>query len=121
MKRNIEIEDTLPDRVESAIEDVKNELLEYLKEYPDETPDLNKLDKAGAIHSIVDSSVPIYTHEIDTAWYLHKYELTEAYENAGVGDNPLENNGMAAIYYYIWDKMVEWYKNNAKDIIHKEE
>ena len=117
MKRTIEIDDTLQDRVESAIDDVKQELLNYLTENePDDVPDLgNDLDYSGAIHEIVDGSVPIYTHEIKTAWFLHGSDLEAAYENAGVGDNPMENDGMAAIYYYIDQEVREWYDDYAKD------
>ena len=118
-KRTVEIEDSLSDNVDSAIEDVKQALLEYLEENPDtdETPDIgNDLDYSGRIHEIIDSSVPIYTSEIEDTWYLYASELEEAYEDAGVGDNPRENNGMAAIYYYIDQKVHEWYSNNADDI-----
>lgn len=118
MKRTIEIEDSLQDRVDSAIEDVKQELLSYLSDNkPDSLPCLNNdLDYSGAIHEIVDGSVPIYTKEIEDTWYLYASELEEAYENAGVGDNPRENNGMAAIYFYIQEKVGEWYSDNAQDI-----
>lgn len=117
-KRMVEIDDTLDERVDGAIEDVKRELEEYLKENePDDLPDLgNDLDYSGAIHEIVDGSVPIYTGEIEDTWYLHASELEEAYDNAGIGDNPRENNGMAAIYYYIHEKVCEWYDENAQDI-----
>ena len=119
MKRTIEIDDTLESRVESAIEDVKAELENYLNNNPD-TDSLpcisNDLDHDGAIHSIVDSSVPVYTHEIKTAWYLHGSELEEAYQNAGCGENPMENDGMAAIYFYIMEKVQEWYHNQAEEI-----
>lgn len=119
MKRTIEIDDTLESWVESAIEDVKSELENYLNNNPD-TDSLpcinNDLDYDGAIHSIVDSSVPVYTHEIKTAWYLHGSELEEAYQNAGCGDNPMENDGMAAIYSYIMEKVQEWYSNEAEEI-----
>jgi hypothetical protein len=74
------------------------------------------LDYSGAIHEIVDVSVPIYTKEIEDTWYLYAPELEEAYENAGCGDNPRENNGMAAIYYYIQEKVGEWYSDNAQDL-----
>ena len=119
MKRTIEIDDTLESRVQSAIEDVKAELENYLNNNPD-TDSLpcisNDLDYDGAIHSIVDSSVPVYTHEIKTIWYLHGSELEEAYQNAGCGENPMENNGMAAIYFYIMEKVQEWYHNEAEEI-----
>lgn len=119
MKRTIEIEDTLQERVDSAIEDVKQELLNYLEKNPDtdELPCLNNdLDYSGAIHEIVDGSVPIYTKEIEDTWYMHASELEGAYEDAGVGDNPRENNGMAAIYFYIQQEVNEWYHRNAQEI-----
>ena len=122
MKRTIEIDDTLESRVESAIEDVKSELENYLNNNPDtdSLPCLNNdLDYNGSIHQIVDSSVPVYTHEIKTAWYLHGSELEQAYENAGVGENPMENDGMAAIYYYIMEQVQEWYSNEAEEIFEK--
>lgn len=118
MKTTVELDDTLPDSTQSAIDDVKAELLRYLDENkPDSLPDLgNDLDYSGAIHAIVDGSVPIYTHAIKTAWFLHGPELEEAYENAGVGDNPMENDGMAAIYFYIMDEVNEWYADNAQEV-----
>jgi len=122
--RNIQVEDTLPDRVEVAISEVKEELIKYLNENePDSCPDLNDLDCSGAIHEIVDGCVPIYTHEINTAWYLHGQEIEAAYENAGVGNNPRENDGMAAIYFYIHQEVCEWFSNNAEDLFdtYKEE
>ena len=120
--RTVEIEDSLQERVDSAIEDVKNELLGYLESNPDtdKTPCINNdLDYSGAIHEIVDGSVPIYTKEIEDTWYLYSSELEEAYENAGCGDNPRENNGMAAIYFYIMDKVQEWYNDNADDVFNE--
>ena len=119
MKRTIEIDDCLTEQTDSAIEDVKQALLDYLEQNPDtdELPCLNNdLDYSGTIHEIIDGAVPIYTSDIEAAWYLYGSELEAAYENAGCGDNPRENNGMAAIYYYISDKVNEWYSRNAEDI-----
>lgn len=123
MKRSIEIEDTLQDRVESAIDDVKAELIRYLDENPDtdSVPCIsNDLDYSGAIHEIVDGSVPIYTKEIDDTYYLHGSEIDEAFDDAGIGDR--DNKGWpmgwkaAAIYCYIEQKVHEWYSNNAGDV-----
>jgi hypothetical protein len=118
-KINVEIDDTLDERAEGACSEVEEELLEYLKQNPD-TDDLpclnNDLDYSGRIHEIVDSSVPIYTKEIEDTWYLHSNALEESYKNAGVGDNPRENDGMAAIYFYIMEQVQEWYSSNAQDI-----
>lgn len=119
MKRTIEVEDVLDERVEGAIEEVKGELERYLEENPDtdEVPCINNdLDYSGAIHEIVDGSVPIYTRDIEATWYLYRSDLIAAYENAGVGDNPLESDGMAAIYFYIMEKVQEWYAENAEEI-----
>lgn len=119
MKRNMEIEDTLAERVECAIEETKELLLEYLKDNPDsyKLPCLhNDLDYNGSFHEIVDGSVPIYTHEIKSTWFLYENELVEAYENAGCGSDPHENDGMSAIYFYISEKCAQWYSENAEDI-----
>jgi hypothetical protein len=119
MKKKIEIDDTLYERVDDACDEVEELLLEYLKENPetDELPCLGEdLDYSGRVHEIVDGSVPIYTYEIESTWFLYKNELEEAYENAGVGDNPSENNGLSAIYFYIQQKVYEWYGQNAQAI-----
>jgi len=122
MKRQVELDDTLEDRVESAIEDVQSLLEEWLKDNPDadEPPCLhNDLDYSGSVHEIIDGSVPIYTYEIETAWFLHSNELEQAYDDAGVGDNPRENNGMAAIYFYIEQRVSEWYYSIQDEIQEK--
>jgi len=117
-KRTIEVDDVLPDRVESALEEVNDLLRDYIKDNkPDVVPCLsNDLDYDGSVHQIVDGAVPIYTGEIEAAWFLHGRDLEEAYENAGVGENPRENDGMAAIYFYIYEKVAEWYAENAERI-----
>jgi hypothetical protein len=117
-KRTIEIDDVLPDCIECAVAEVAQLLRDYIEENePDETPCMsNDLDYSGAVHEIVDSAVPVYTRDIEAAWFLHGSELEEAYENAGVGTNPRDNNGMAAIYFYIYEKVAEWYSENAKEI-----
>lgn len=119
MDRTVTIQDTLQERIDGAIEEVKGELERYLEENPDtdKLPCLNNdLDYSGAIHEIVDGSVPVYSGEVRDTWYLYRSDLIEAYENAGVGDNPEENEGLAAIYFYIMDQVQEWYQENAEDI-----
>jgi len=123
MKINIEIEDTLEDCVDSAIEQVKDELENYLKDNPDtdSTPCLNNdLDYSGSIHEIIDGSVPIYTKEINDIFYLHGDEIERAFDDAGIGSKDDKNWPMgwkpAAIYCYIQEQVNEWYHNNAEDI-----
>ena len=118
-KRTIEINDVLPDRVESAIEETEELLRDYLLDNPDTdgVPCLhNDLDYSGSFHEIVDGCVPIYTAEIEAAWFLHGRELEEAYGNAGIGTNPREKDGMVAIYCYIEQEAAEWYRKNAERI-----
>jgi hypothetical protein len=118
MKRNFEIDDTLQERVDNAIEETRDMLVEYIKENkPDKTPCLhNDLDYDGRFHEIIDGAVPIYTKEIDDTWYLHKRDLIEAYENAGVGTDATENDGMSAIYFYIYEQVCKWYNDNADEV-----
>ena len=121
-KRTVEIDDTLQDCVDSAIDSVKAELLSYLEQNPDtdETPDLsNDLDYSGAVHEIVDGSVPIYTAEINDIFYLHGDEVEKAFDGAGCGGKDDKGWPMgwkaAAIYCYIEQQVGEWYFENAED------
>ncbi len=121
MKKTIEIEDKLGAYCDQACEDVRDLLVEHIQEKgleeDDGVPCLhNDLDYDGRVHEIVDGSVPVYTSEIRDLWYLYTNEFEVAYENAGVGENPRENNGMAAIYYYIHEYVCDWYDTSSEDI-----
>ena len=125
MEKTIKVNDNLYDYAAQAKEEVKDELVNYIKDnyancelvnvdelecliqdiefldYPD------NINDSGAIDQIVDSNVPIYNYDIDTCFFLHKNEIEEAYENMGIGDNPLENSGMTAIWCYIYQEVNE--------------
>ena len=123
MKRTIEIDDTLQDCVDEAIEAVKAELLSYLEQNPDtdETPDLgNDLDYSGAIHEIIDGSVPIHTKDIKDIFYLDGEEIEDAFDRAGMGSKEDKDWPCgwkaAAIYCYIEQQVGEWYRKEAEDI-----
>ena len=119
--RKIEIEDDLRERIDDACEEVKAYAIECMKEDElDEAPDFGDLDYSGRVHEIVDSWVPVYHSQIDGLWFLHSDQFEEAYENAGIGSNPRENDGMTAIYCYILEKVAEWYENNRKGITAEE-
>lgn len=123
-KITVEINDVLPDCVETAIDETKQCLIKYITEKDflktseeGTAPCLsNDLDYNGSIHEIVDGSVPVYTADIEAAWFLHSRDLEESYENAGIGDNPRESGGTAGIYYYIYEKVAEWYHDHAAAI-----
>ena len=120
--RKIEIEDTLDSRTDAAWDEVVDLARNWLDDNadpqdgePPTPPDLyNDLDYSGAVHEIVDGAVPIYTAEIRDTWYLHADELEEAYENAGIGTNPRENDGMAAIYCHIEQQMKKLIKRGMR-------
>ena len=125
MKRTIEIDDTLDEIVESAIDSVKQELLDFLETNPDtdELPCLNNdLDYSGAIHEIIDSSVPVYTGELEDTWYLYSSELESALDRAGLyspedlGRLDNEQKIQSAIYCYIQEQVNEWYDDNAQEV-----
>lgn len=123
MKRTVEIDDTLQDCVDGAIESVKDAMIEYLDQNPDtdKTPDIgNDLDYSGTIHEIIDGAVPIYNAEIADIFYLHGDDVEQAFEDAGIGtkDNEGWPNGWkpAAIYCYIDQQVHEWYRSNADDV-----
>ena len=122
MKRTIEVNDVLSERVDSAIEDVKSAILDYAEENEsDELPDFNDVDYDGRIHDIIDTAVPIYTHDIKVAMFLYGDEIEQAFDDAGVGtrddckEMPLGWEG-AAIYCYIEQKVHDWYDESADDV-----
>lgn len=127
-KRTIEIEDTLDEIIESVKDDVKELIIQWIKDN-DEKPDLyNDIDYDGSFHEIVDGSVPVYTSEINDLFYLYGNEIEDAFDNAGIGDKDDEHwpSGWkaAAIYCYIEQEVSEWYNDNIDDIYdeyHKEE
>jgi len=119
MKRTIEINETLKRRVEIACECIQELMLEWLNDNADSDgpPDLfNDLDYSGGVHEHIDSAVPVYTGEIRDQWRIYWDELEDAYKNAGIGENPMENYGMVAIYCYIEQQVAEWYEDEKEDI-----
>ena len=119
MKRTIEIEDTLQERIDISCEETKDAVIEWLNDNPESTeaPCLyNDIDYDGQLSELIDSNVPIYTYDIKCLWFCHDTELEEAYENHGLDNNPRENDGMVAIYCLIIDAVGEWYEDNKDEI-----
>jgi predicted Zn-dependent protease with MMP-like domain len=115
-KITIEIEDQIPDLVNDAIDGVKEILKDYVEENKsDSLPDINDLDYSGSVHELIDGLIPVYDKKIEDIWFLHKKDLIGAYEDSGVGNNPMENNGMSAIYFYLHQEVNNWYSENAQD------
>jgi hypothetical protein len=115
-KRTVEIEDNLSEIIESARDDVKQLIEDYIEENH-EKPDYSDLDYSGGMHEIFDSAVPIYTGEITDLFYLYGNDFEEAFDNAGIGDKDDDHWPMgwkpAAIYCYIEQEIV----NDLDDMI----
>ena len=120
--RTIQINDDLQERVDDCISEITDILREYIRENDcDETPDLyNDLDYSGRVHELIDGNVPTATYHLRCLWFLYRDEFIDAYENAGIGRDPTENDGMAAIYFYIQEKINEWYNDSAEGIFNEE-
>lgn len=123
-KRTIEINDNLQETVDLTIEAVKDELERYLDlNKPNKLPCLNNhLDYSGAIHEIIDGSVPVYTGELEDTWYLYGDDLKQALDDSGcyAADDlaKLSNDQMimSAYYFYLQDKVNEWYNSEAQAV-----
>lgn len=118
-KITIELDDNLEDDVDQAIEGVKEALEEYLAENkPNDVPCLNNdLDYSGSIHELVDGIVPVYTRELDIAYFLHGNELESAFDSHGLDDDGTKEGHISTAYYcYLMDAVNEWYSDNAQDI-----
>ena len=124
MKRTVEINDNIPEILSALKADTQWELKKWLHDNMKQqaidgdnidTPCLsNDLDYSGSIHDLIDGAVPVYYHEIDGLWYLYKNDFIEAYEGAGIGDDPTENSGMTAIYCYLEQCLHDWYHENSE-------
>ena len=131
--RTIEVNDSLSELVQGAIQEVKYWFDYEIKNSKNiEKADFENVDSLidalnynGDLHQIIDSSVPVYTYELDTLFYLHKNKLIEAFENSGIGDRseyennencPLGFEGVAIFSYieeqvtmYLYNGFDEWF------------
>jgi hypothetical protein len=119
MPQTTTISNTLPLALENAKALVMAVALDWLEKnaVQDLTGlDLNELDEDGRINDAIDGAVPIYKSEIKEIWFFERDALIKAYENAGIGSDPLENYGMAAIYWYLQDQIREWWNDQYQVI-----
>jgi len=112
---------TIEDKMQDMINNSCNQLAEYIADYIAETieqgeePSLEIWYNGSScgcdqLHNITDSNIPIYYLDVAGLFYFHKYDLIEAYENAGVGDLSEENNpNKACIYFLLHEKLNEFF------------
>ena len=120
----MEIQDTLQENVDKAIEDVKDFIIEHIKdnEIPKDAEadeiDVQDLDNDGSITQITDHHSPDNTKEIKDTWY---HKLEKAYHDRGLGEDSRTGNGATAIWVYIEQEVHEWMndEDNIKELILK--
>jgi hypothetical protein len=126
IKHTIELNNSLDDLVLNAIDAVK----EWYK-YEVENNELNQADNLtldclidainynGDLDLIIDSEVPIYTHELKGLFFINEDALIEAFNDTGFGersdfeDGPLGFEG-AAVYCYIQQMVLYWVSAKLK-------
>jgi hypothetical protein len=125
MKIQIEIEDTLDEIMERLKNALTEEVLSFLKDHPSSKPPpyLTDLDDSGAIHLIIDNTVPTDPREIKDLWYLYGDEFEKSFENAGIGEKNDEGWPMgwkpAAIYSYLEAQAYQWYETESQNVYKK--
>ncbi|OQY10295.1 MAG: hypothetical protein B6I28_01225 [Fusobacteriia bacterium 4572_132] len=110
IKRQIEIEDDLQDRIKDVKYELKENFIEYLKKNADITDFDIYYQAQGCdiVHELADSSTPIYNNNIDGLYYLYGDEFEEAYNMAGFGCGDENNHKQVTIYCYLSEKGFEF-------------
>ena len=110
-KRMGEMEDDLDERVDDIKSELKENVVSYFKDNPDDDWDnYYQSQGADAIHEIVDSSTPIYYYNIDCLYYLYGDDADDAYKNAGIGDGKENNYRQLAIYCLLEEKAWDYFR-----------
>lgn len=106
MKRQIEIEDDLQERIDSLKEDIKNDFIDYLEQNLDigDFDEYYQAQGCDFVNEVADSSTPVYYSGIDGLYYLYGDEFDEAYKNAGIGKGDEDNHKAVTIYCYLSEK-----------------
>ena len=112
----VTITDSLAERRETLIEEAKAMLDEYIEETGGELPNQLPDEVCDYIRGQADSSTPVYYKEIKGLWYLYWELFEDAYDNAGVGNNPIENNGQFAILFYLEQQAIEAAEAYLRDL-----
>ncbi len=116
MKKTLEIDDTLDERVETAKEELADTVRSELKD----GKSLEKIDEdiCDTISEIADSNTPVYYGEINDIFYLNGSEVEEAFDDAGIGEKNEKDFPCgwkaAAICFYIEAKLNEYWQDELK-------
>ena len=126
---NIEIETDLNELEGAAIDEIKRSIEWFVSEGEIEkdaqVDDINeRLEYDGTKHEVIDGTVPIYTHQLEALFYVHKYDLMDAFEDAGICtvDDVLKNPDSftlglegVAIFCYIEQSVNAWINDDLQE------
>ena len=82
------------------------------------------LEYDGTLHEIIAGSVPVYTHQLEALFFVHKWDLMEAFNDAGICtvDEVLNNPDSytlglegVAIYCYIEQSVNAWIHDDLEE------
>jgi hypothetical protein len=113
----VQLTDRLPALIESAYEGVVDLLKEHFTE-GSEFPDLSDLDYSGAVHELIDSTVPLYTNKLAELQYFHGDAAIQALiDTFGSIDGEWPMGPFAAgLYCLIEQGVSERYSDEAEDL-----
>lgn len=125
----VEIETDLNELEGAAIDEIKRSIAWLVSEGEIEkeaqVDDINEaLEYDGTKHEIIDGSIPVYTHQLEALFFVHKWDLMEAFNDAGICtvDEVLNNPDSytlglegVAIYCYIEQEVNAWIEEDLED------
>ena len=125
----VEIETDLNELEGAAIDEIKRSIAWLVSEGEIEkeaqVDDINEaLEYDGSKHEIIDGSIPVYTHQLEALFFVHKWDLMEAFNDAGICtvDEVLNNPDSytlglegVAIYCYIEQVVNAWIEEDLED------
>lgn len=118
----VTLTDTLPGLIESACDGVRELLEQWFIEHEDrDLPCLyNDLDYSGSVHELIESTIPVYTADLQALAYFH-HESVIAALSEQFGSDALsvdwQSGAFAAGLYCLIDRGVSyWYGSAAEDL-----
>ena len=121
----VDIETDLNELEGAAIDEIKRSIEWFVSEGEiDDTMDVDDINEVleydGTKHEIIDGTVPVYTHQLEALFFVHKYDLMEAFEEAGIYTadeaikTPLGIEGVA-VFCYIERSVNCWINYDLED------
>ena len=118
MANTAQLTDRLDDLIRSACDGVLELLKDrFVEETDTDFPDLSDLDYSGAVHELIDGTVPVYTAELrELAYFHHDAALKALSDQFGSVDGDWPSGPFAAgLYCLIQAGVGEWYADTASD------